>query len=145
MDTSKAVADLLGSDDVAALKAQLAKMQAELDAANARASNTGAITVKLGKKGGLCVYGLQRRPVHLYASQWRRLLPYIGAAKDNPIAKALTHFAANASPFPMSSYTDDKADKAFIAGVRQGTHRHASISADGETVYVKLAEKALDE
>lgn len=32
------------------------------------------ITLKVGEKGGLSVYGLGRFPVSLYRSQWERLL-----------------------------------------------------------------------
>ena len=31
---------------------------------------------KVGQKGGISVYGLQRMPVTLYASQWERLLDF---------------------------------------------------------------------
>jgi hypothetical protein len=34
----------------------------------------GKISFKVGRKGGVCAYGLQRNPVTLYAEQWERLL-----------------------------------------------------------------------
>ena len=47
------------------------------------------LTIALGQKGGVCVYGLQRFPVTLYASQWAKLL-------DNKDA-ILAFIAANAT------------------------------------------------
>lgn len=32
------------------------------------------LTFKVGDKGGVCIYGLGRFPVHAYASQWERIL-----------------------------------------------------------------------
>jgi hypothetical protein len=52
------------------LKAQLADMAAALAAAN----KPKAISMKVGEKGGLSVYGLGRFPITLYRSQWERLL-----------------------------------------------------------------------
>ena len=55
--------------ELEALRAENARLQKAVDA-----PRTG-ITVKLGQeKGTVCVYGLARRPVALYASQWKRLL-----------------------------------------------------------------------
>lgn len=52
--------------------ALIAKLQAE----NAALAATPAkrITMKVGEKGGLSIYGLGRFPVSLYRSQWERLL-----------------------------------------------------------------------
>lgn len=57
---------------MADLQAQLAAMQAENDALKAK--KVVPFTLKVGKKGGVCAYGLQRFPVTLYANQWERLL-----------------------------------------------------------------------
>ena len=59
----------------AALQAQLAQMKAELDAA--KAAKVRKLSLKLSEKGCLCVYGLGRYPVSLYASQWESLLNFI--------------------------------------------------------------------
>jgi len=61
---------------------QLQQMQAELEAlkvenAALKASSAGPITLKVGPKGGISAYGLQRNPVTLYYSQWIRLLTYM--------------------------------------------------------------------
>lgn len=32
------------------------------------------LTFKVGDKGGVCIYGLGRFPIHAYASQWERIL-----------------------------------------------------------------------
>lgn len=56
--------------EIEALKATIAK-QAE---ALALANKPKAITMKVGEKGGLSVYGLGRFPITLYRSQWERLI-----------------------------------------------------------------------
>lgn len=53
--------------------ALIAKLQAD-NAALAAAKPARSITMKVGEKGGLSVYGLGRFPVSLYRSQWERLL-----------------------------------------------------------------------
>lgn len=65
-----------------------------LTALAAKASGTGPISAKVAPKGGLSVYGLQRRPVTLYKQQWQRLLaefnpewlemPGLSQGKDDP-------------------------------------------------------------
>jgi len=45
-------------------------------------SNGGPLSCKQGPKGGVCVYGLQRNPVTLYAEQWERLIPFGDEIKD---------------------------------------------------------------
>ncbi len=50
------------------LKARLA----ELEKSGVRAS--GELSLKVGEKGGVSVYGLGRFPVTLYYEQWNRLL-----------------------------------------------------------------------
>jgi len=52
------------------LKAKLAAMSEAL----AKANQPKAISMKVGEKGGLSVYGLGRFPITLYRSQWERLL-----------------------------------------------------------------------
>jgi len=52
----------------------IAKLIAENAELKAKAAKRGRITLKVGEKRGLCVYGLQVRPVTLYAGQWERLL-----------------------------------------------------------------------
>lgn len=56
-----------------------AALQAEIDrltAENAALKNkpAQALSLKVGDKGGVSVYGLGRFPVTLYGSQWTRLL-----------------------------------------------------------------------
>lgn len=58
-----------------ALKLKLADMQAMLAAAN----KPKAITMKVGVKGGLSVYGMGQWPVTLYRGQWERLLAHAPA------------------------------------------------------------------
>ena len=54
-----------------AAKAENARLQAENEAL--KAAKTAKITLKMGEKGGVSVYGLGRFPVTLYPSQWERL------------------------------------------------------------------------
>ena len=51
------------------LAAQIAAMQAKLDAAN----QPKRLTMKVSEKGALSLYGLGRFPVTLYRGQWERL------------------------------------------------------------------------
>lgn len=41
-----------------------------------KAATEKPITFKVGDKGGVSVYGLQRFPVTLYGEQWERLLDH---------------------------------------------------------------------
>ncbi len=42
------------------------------------AASKSKLSVKIGEKGGLCVYGLQSRfPVTLYVEQWERLIEFV--------------------------------------------------------------------
>jgi hypothetical protein len=68
--------------DLSALAAKIA----ELEAANAelRAKverKPGSLTMKITEKGAISLYGLQRFPVTLYASQWGRVIEAAGALK----------------------------------------------------------------
>jgi hypothetical protein len=58
------------------LQAQLKALKAENEAL--RAKKLKPVTMKIGEKGGLSVYGINSRfPVSLYANQWQRLAPYL--------------------------------------------------------------------
>lgn len=54
----------------AELQQQLAEAKAKL----AARAGVRSLTLKIGDKGGISVYGLGRFPVTLYAEQWERLL-----------------------------------------------------------------------
>jgi hypothetical protein len=60
-------------------KEQLAQLQAENAALKAALIKKNTISCKVSEKGALSVYGLQRFPVTLYKTQWKRLL---GEAKS---------------------------------------------------------------
>ena len=60
----------LSKDDLIALVSKLQATKAE-----------GKITLKVGEKGNVCVYGLGRFPVSLYKSQWDKLLAHAEAIK----------------------------------------------------------------
>jgi hypothetical protein len=54
------------------MKAELERLRAENDAL--KKTKEKGLTLKIGEKGGLSVYGLGRFPVTLYKEQWTRLL-----------------------------------------------------------------------
>ncbi len=60
------------SNDTEDMKAELARLRAENDAL--KKTKEKGLTMKIGEKGGLSVYGLGRFPVTLYKEQWLRLL-----------------------------------------------------------------------
>lgn len=60
------------SDTEADMKAELEKLRAENQAL--KKTKEKGLTMKIGEKGGLSVYGLGRFPVTLYKEQWLRLL-----------------------------------------------------------------------
>lgn len=50
------------------------QLQTQLAAANAKLAVKNKISFKVGAKGGVSVYGMQRFPVTLFGSQWERLI-----------------------------------------------------------------------
>ena len=54
------------------LKAELERLRAENEAL--KKTKEKGLSMKIGEKGGLSVYGLGRFPVTLYKEQWVRLL-----------------------------------------------------------------------
>jgi hypothetical protein len=59
-------------NDAEDMKAELEKLRAENEAL--KKTKEKGLTMKIGEKGGLSVYGLGRFPVTLYKEQWIRLL-----------------------------------------------------------------------
>lgn len=57
-----------------AMLARIAELEGKLERAKYR-----KLTLKVGKAGGLSVYGMGRFPITLYRGQWEKLL----AAKDD--------------------------------------------------------------
>lgn len=70
----------MSNEQLMAMLEQLAKDNAELKAKLAAKAAPKALTVMVGKhgKGNVCVYGLGRFPVTLYAGQWLRLAELMG-------------------------------------------------------------------
>lgn len=60
------------SSDPSDMKAELEKLRAENEAL--KKTKEKGLSMKIGEKGGLSVYGLGRFPVTLYKEQWSRLL-----------------------------------------------------------------------
>ena len=63
----------------------LAERIAQLEAAK---PTPGSLACKIGEKGGLSVYGLQRFPITLYAEQWERLIENIPQIKAFMLANS---------------------------------------------------------
>ena len=61
---------------------KLTQEQALAQLKTAPKSNGGPLSCKVGPKGGVCVYGLQRNPVTLYVEQWERLFGFIDEIKS---------------------------------------------------------------
>ncbi len=55
-----------------ALQAEVERLKAENAAL--KAQTTRGVSIKIGEKGGVSVYGLGRFPVTLYKEQWAKLL-----------------------------------------------------------------------
>ncbi len=64
------------SNEELEMKAELERLRAENDAL--KKTKEKGLTLKIGEKGGLSVYGLGRFPVTLYKEQWTRLLDMNG-------------------------------------------------------------------
>ncbi len=56
------------------IQEQINKLRAENEALKAKVARKQTMTLKVGAKGGLSIYGLGRFPVTLYKEQWVRLL-----------------------------------------------------------------------
>jgi hypothetical protein len=54
------------------MQAELARLRAENE--SLKKGKEKGLSMKIGEKGGLSVYGLGRFPVTLYKEQWARLL-----------------------------------------------------------------------
>ena len=61
--------------ELAAAKARIAELEAKLE------RKPGSLTMKVTEKGAISLYGLQRFPVTLYASQWLRVIAAIEPLK----------------------------------------------------------------
>jgi len=55
-------------------QSELERLRAENAALKASTIRRGAVSLKVGEKGGVSVYGLGRFPVTLYKEQWAKLL-----------------------------------------------------------------------
>jgi len=57
-----------------ALLAEVVRLRAENERLHVAQAAKITLSLKIGEKGGLSVYGLGRFPLTLYAGQWERLL-----------------------------------------------------------------------
>jgi len=70
------------------LKKQIAAQQAALAAKN-------TLSIKIGDKGGISVYGLGRFPATFYREQWERLIGPCDSDTDLGIVPVLKEFIRN--------------------------------------------------
>lgn len=66
--------------------AEIAALRAQIEAL--RSAPARGLTLKVSEKGALCLYGMGRWPVTLYASQWERLLDHAPAIRAALAANA---------------------------------------------------------
>lgn len=76
--------------DMSELLEQVKKLQAENAKLQASKPKAPGITLKVGKAGGVCVYGLGRFPTTLYAGQMERLLDHADKIRAFIAANAAT-------------------------------------------------------
>lgn len=87
------------------LEAKLEKAMAAIAALQAARSPSLSVKVKTkaeGGKGTVCVYGLMRRPVSLYASQWRKLADYM--------PKVIAFIDSDPDGMTADKFADDDSD-----------------------------------
>lgn len=109
------------SPEITALKAELAAMQAESARLKAQLETAGpSISLKVGEKGGVSLYGMGRFPVTLYAEQWTQLLTVH--------APAILKFIES-KPAGLKTKADKLAEKA----AKDEAERKARIAAAGMT------------
>ena len=65
----------------AELEAKLAQLQAENVALKAKMPTPPKPTLKVGKAGGISLYGIGRYPVTLYKSQWEAVINQVDNIK----------------------------------------------------------------
>jgi hypothetical protein len=117
----------------------IAAERAAAVAAASKVAAPGKITLKVAKRGGISMYGINvRQPVTLYRDQWARLAEFIGAADGNKLAEFIA--SAPQSVFSAASDFGNGNDPEYLAEIRAGKHAHASIV--GDVVTVRLASKS---
>ena len=79
------------------LMAELAKLQAENTELKAHQPKAPGITIKLGEKKNVCIYGLGRFPISLYKSQADRLF------SDEIVAKVRAFVVENEGKLAVKS------------------------------------------
>lgn len=125
---SKSATLVVESPEITALKAQLAEMQAQKAVLEGQAKALKdqlavagpSISLKVGEKGGVSLYGMGRFPVTLYAEQWTQLLTVH--------AKTVLAFIES-KPAGLKTKADKLAEKA----AKDEAERKARIAAAGMT------------
>lgn len=86
---------------------------AQLEALLAAANKPKSLSIKIGDKGTVCVYGLGRFPVSLYGTQWQRVAEYIPTImaflKANP--QTMLTKADRTESKPVTSLADHLASR----------------------------------
>ena len=63
-------------------KVKIARLEKEVANLKAKKSEKPELSLKVGVKGGVSVYNLQKFPVTLYKEQWLALLEYADSIKQ---------------------------------------------------------------
>ena len=64
------------------LQAELARLTAENEELRAKQPKAPGLTLKVGDKGTVALYGIGRFPVSLYRSQWERVLGHADQIRE---------------------------------------------------------------
>lgn len=125
----------------AIVKAQTDMREAKhaADLAAVKLAKQTAVHWKVGKRGGISVYGLNGhdKPVTLYRDQWLRLLDAISAPADSPLRVFI-----ESNPTSVFKASDDfKRDKdpAYLDLIKAGAVKHAKYNPGNGLVTVSLS------
>ena len=72
--------------DLSEKDVEIARLRAQIE--SLRSAPSRGLSLKVSEKGALCLYGMGRWPVTLYASQWERLLDHADAIRAALLANA---------------------------------------------------------
>lgn len=143
------IAQTISGDDFAKVSAA---WQAKRESAiRAESSGAGQLRLAIGKRGGLCLYGINSSmPVTLYKGQWARLLSFVDSIKAALEANESRFFSR--SEFcelkgKGGAVTVDAKDAALFDEYRAGKHSHAKAGKGKDAkgnevdgVYVSLSD-----
>jgi hypothetical protein len=69
-------------DLASAQAAEIAELRAMVESLKANARQPGRVSFKVSEKGCVSIYGMNMRGIHLYASQWLKILDHAEAIRQ---------------------------------------------------------------